>query len=58
MSTDEHVGKNVNSSSLGNSNGGENLKDKHLTIIQDPEYRRFKSTVNINLALNLFNTDR
>ncbi|XP_059168911.1 glycogen debranching enzyme-like isoform X2 [Physella acuta] len=42
----------------GNPNGGDNLKDNHLTIIQDPEYRRFKSTVNINLALKLYNTDR
>ena len=29
-----------------------------LTLTQDPEYRRLKSSVNIGHALYLFNTDR
>ncbi|KAH9488900.1 hypothetical protein Btru_058327, partial [Bulinus truncatus] len=35
-----------------------NRTENQLTIVQDPEYRRFKSTIDMDLALKLYNTDR
>ncbi|CAL1548001.1 unnamed protein product [Lymnaea stagnalis] len=42
----------------GTPNLGDPGRETHLSIVQDPKFRRFKSTINMTLALKLYNTDR
>lgn len=34
------------------------VKNESISIVRDPEYRRLKSTIDMNLALKLYNTYR
>ena len=40
-----------------NSGNYSKPKGKRLQVVQDPEYRRLGSRVDLNLALELFNVD-
>ncbi|XP_055887026.1 glycogen debranching enzyme-like isoform X1 [Biomphalaria glabrata] len=42
---------------IENSPSPDDYTGNELHIIQDPNYHRFKSTIDMNLALKLFNTD-